>query len=81
MTPEDLFQLAIQLLTYASIAIVAHLGGRSAAERKHARLNAAKVECVECPHETGPRPLSAAMAAAAGHSEATGHRCMVVKAA
>jgi hypothetical protein len=79
MTPE-LADLLVQLLGYSAIAVVSYMGGHASSERKNARLNAAKAECVECPHETAPRPLAAAMAAAAGHQDATGHRVMVVKA-
>ena len=79
MTPE-LIDIAANMLQGAVLVILGSLHGRILAERKNARLNAAKAECVECPHETAPRPLAVAMRAAAGHQEATGHRCMVVKA-
>jgi hypothetical protein len=80
MTPE-LIDIAANVLQGFVLVILGSMHGRLLAERKNRRLNAAKVECVECPHETAPKPLGAAMAAAAGHQEATGHRCMVVKAA
>jgi hypothetical protein len=80
MTPE-LYEAIVWVLQAAALFMTGGFAGTLSAERKNRRLNAAKVECVECPHETAPKPLGAAMAAAAGHQEATGHRCMVVKAA
>lgn len=73
----DIIVMALQA---AALLILGSMHGRVHADRKNRRLNAAKAECVECPHETAPRPLAAAMAAAAGHQDATGHRVMVVKA-